>query len=158
MKSHLAPGGFSTPKESFFPTGRAAIRSSRRSSRTISSEAMTTFRRFKQYIEDLGVGLALRLDDLGTRLDAIESELAAVRSMLGERLPLDAGFVAESLGLTPAETHVAIALAKGDTVLNIAEKAGRSPNTIRWHLRQINRKLGVSTQAQLVRLVLLLPP
>jgi len=32
----------------------------------------------RQYIEDLEVGLAMRLDDLGARLEATERDLAAI--------------------------------------------------------------------------------
>ena len=118
---------------------------------------MTTFKALKQYIEDLEVVLAMLHDGLGTRLDAIENDLATVKSLLGERLPLYPEFVAESLGLTPAESRVAVALAEGKTVRDIAEATGRTKHTVRWLFRQIYRKLGISTQAQLVRLVLLLP-
>lgn len=70
---------------------------------------------------------------------------------------IDPEFVAERLGLSPAQSRVAIALAEGKTVSGIAEETGRTLNTVRWLLRQINRKLEISTQTQLVRLVLLLP-
>ena len=118
---------------------------------------MTKFQELKQYIEDFEVGLAIRFDDLGRRLDAIESDLAAVRSMLSERLPLDAEFVAECLGLTPAESRVAVALTEGKTVYDIAEATGRSVSTIRGHLKEINLKLVITRQIDLVRLVLMLP-
>ena len=118
---------------------------------------MTTFKALKQYIEDLEIVLAMRHDGLGTRLDAIENDLATVKSLLGERLPLYPEFVAESLGLTPAESRVAVALAEGKTVRDIAEATGRTKHTVRWLFRQIYRKLGISTPAQLVRRVLLPP-
>jgi len=97
-----------------------------------------------------------RIDALDSRLAGIESDLARIRLLLGEPLPIDPQFVAESLGLTPAQSRVAVALAEGETVHDIAEAMG-AKSTVRWHLRQINRKLKISTQAQLVRLVLLLP-
>ena len=97
-----------------------------------------------------------RIDALDSRLAGIENDLAGIRSLLGERLPIDPQFVAARLGLTPAQSRVAVALAEGNTVHDIAEAIG-TRNTVRWHLRQINRKLNISTQAQLVRLVLLLP-
>ena len=70
---------------------------------------------------------------------------------------IDPEFVAERLGLSPAQSRVAIALSAGKTVSGIAKETGRTSNTVRWLLRQINRKLDISTQTQLVRLVLLLP-
>ena len=54
---------------------------------------MTTFRVLKQYIEDLEAGLALRFDDLGARLEAIENNLATAKTLLVERFPLDPEFV-----------------------------------------------------------------
>ena len=111
---------------------------------------MTTFRELKQYIEDLEVGLA-------ERLDAIDNNLATIKAILSGRLSMDPEFVAESLGLTPAESRVAVALAEGKTACGIAKAVGCKVNTVRWHLRQIYPKLNISTQTQLVRLVLLLP-
>ena len=118
---------------------------------------MTTFKVLKQYIEDLETGLALRFDDLAARLDAIDNDVAAIRARLPGRLPVDPHFVAARLGLTPKEGWVAAALAEGRTVRDIAEARGREASTIRWHLKEINRKLRISRQADLVRLVLLLP-
>ena len=39
-------------------------------------------KQLRQYIEDLEVGLAMRLDDLGARLEATERELAAIEKNL----------------------------------------------------------------------------
>ena len=119
---------------------------------------MATLRVLQQYIENLEVGLAARLDDVVARLDAIDNELAIIRSLRGGQAFIDPQFVAERLGLTSTQSRVAVALAEGKTVHDIAEARGRSKATVRWHLREINRKLGVSTQAQVVRAVLLLPP
>ena len=109
---------------------------------------MTTFRALKQYLEDLEIGLERRFDDLDIRLDTIAT-------LLDERLRIDAQLVAERLDLTPAQSRVAVALAEGKTVEDIAREIGRTKSTVRWHLKEINLRLGISTQAQLVRLVLL---
>ena len=98
--------------------------------------------------------LDARLDGLTDRLDAIQGDLDVVRSMLVGRSWIDPGFVSDSLGLTPGEVRVALMLAEGWTVKTIAEATQRSPSTVRWFLRQINRKLGVSSQAQMVGVVL----
>ena len=112
------------------------------------------FKAIKEHLDNFEIGLAMRLDDLGARLDAIDNSLAALETLLGERLALDPQFVAERLGLTPAQSRVAVALAEGKTVEAIATESGRKKSSVRWNLRQINRKLDISTQAQLVRLVL----
>ena len=62
--------------------------------------------------------------------------------------------VAKTLGLTPAESQVAVWLAEGKSVNEIAIATGRSRDSIYWHLKQIYRKQHVSRQADLVRLVL----
>ena len=119
---------------------------------------MTTFRALKQYIEDLESGLALRFDALGERLGAIENDIAAIKDRLGERSSVDPHVVASHTGLTPAQSRVAALLADGNTVHDIVLKTGAKENSVRAHIKRIHSKLGVSTQAQLVRIVLLLPP
>ena len=66
----------------------------------------------------------------------------------------DAGLVASALGLTPAESRVAVMLARGGTARSIALGTGRKESAIRDHIRQIHRKLGISRQADLIRMVL----
>ena len=67
---------------------------------------------------------------------------------------MDAGLVAEALNLTPAESRLAIMVAAGRTVREIAAISGRTEGTVRWHLKQIFRKQGISRQEDLVRRVL----
>ena len=64
--------------------------------------------------------------------------------------------VAAAFGLTRMESRVAVMLAKGKTVCRVAAVTGRGENTIRSHVQHIFAKLGVSRQADLVRLVLAL--
>ena len=67
---------------------------------------------------------------------------------------IDPGLVATTLGLTPAESHVAVGLAEGKSVPDIAQATGLSKNTVYWHLQQIYEKKSISRQVDLVRLVL----
>ena len=67
---------------------------------------------------------------------------------------IDPDLVAESLGLTPMESRVAVMMAEGKAVREIAAATGRKESTIRWHVRHIYAKHGISRQAELVRLVL----
>ncbi|MDE0391591.1 MAG: helix-turn-helix domain-containing protein [Rhodospirillales bacterium] len=69
------------------------------------------------------------------------------------RLPVDPALVEAALGLTPAEGRVAALLAEGKTVREIAAATGRSEHTIRWHIRQIFEKQGLTRIGQLVPLV-----
>ena len=68
-------------------------------------------------------------------------------------LPVDGALVEEALGLSPAERRVAVLLAEGRSAREIAAATGRSENTIRWHIRQIFEKHGLTRIGQLVPLV-----
>ena len=127
------------------------------------------------------MGLTLRLDGLEIRLETIETDLAIIKEHLVTRmraderdsgapfhkgaeevlqpdgLCIDPRFVAERLGLTLTESRVSVLLSEGNSTAEIAAALGNKEGTVRWYLRQINRKLKISRQAQLVRLVLLLP-
>ncbi|WP_419166863.1 helix-turn-helix transcriptional regulator [Candidatus Palauibacter sp.] len=70
--------------------------------------------------------------------------------------PIDPVLVATALGLTTAESQLAVALAAGQTVRDIALSTGRTEQTVRWHMKQIFRKQGISRQVDLVRRVLML--
>ena len=72
----------------------------------------------------------------------------------GSLTRIDPGVVAETLRLTPVESRVAVSLAAGRTVREIATAAGCSESTVRSHLKQIFRKQGISRQAELIRRVL----
>ena len=67
---------------------------------------------------------------------------------------IDPDLVAGTLGLTPMEARVAVWLAQGKSVRDMAEATGHTEGSIYWHLKQIYQKQPVSRQADLVRLVL----
>lgn len=67
---------------------------------------------------------------------------------------IDPDHVAAALDLTPAQSRVATLLAEGESVRDIVAATGRTENSIRWHIKRIHRKLGISRQADMVRLVL----
>ena len=62
--------------------------------------------------------------------------------------------VARTLELTSTESQVAVWLAEGKSVRDMAEATGRTEGAIHWHLHQIYEKQSISRQADLVRLVL----
>ena len=72
----------------------------------------------------------------------------------GSRSRVDPGTVAEVLGLTPTESQVAVLLADGRNVRDIAAAMDCSYATVRWHLRRIFAKLGICRQVELVQAVL----
>ena len=72
----------------------------------------------------------------------------------GHQHRVDPGLVATTLGLTSAESQVAVWLAEGRSVGEMAAATGRTKGAVYWHLKQIYQKLPVSRQADLVRLVL----
>ena len=72
----------------------------------------------------------------------------------GGHLRLDPDVVTRTLGLTPAESQVAVWVADGKSVRDIALATGLTEGAIYWHLKQIYKKLPISRQVDLVRLVL----
>ena len=62
--------------------------------------------------------------------------------------------VAATFGLTPAEARVAALLAEGQSVREIAAASGYQESYVRWLLKQVYKKQGVSGQVALVRMVL----
>ena len=66
---------------------------------------------------------------------------------------INRALVGSTLGLTPAESHVAALLAEGETIRSIALATDRKESSVRWHLSRIFKKQGISRQADLVRLV-----
>ena len=74
----------------------------------------------------------------------------------GGRLRLDAGLVADLLGLSAAESQVAVMLSEGLTPPEIATATGRQTATVNTLMQRAYRKLGVSRQVDLVRLTLMM--
>ena len=72
----------------------------------------------------------------------------------GRHHRVDPDVVARTLQLTPTESQVAVWLAEGKSVRDMAEATGRTEAAIHWHLHQIYQKQSISRQADLVRLVL----
>ena len=70
------------------------------------------------------------------------------------RFRIDPAIAGATLGLTGMESQVAVLLAEGRSVAQIAAAMGRKESTIRTHVKHIFVKLGLSRQVDLVRLVL----
>ncbi len=71
----------------------------------------------------------------------------------GSQHRIDPDLVARTLGLTPMESRVAAGLAEGRSVDEMAGAMGNTKHAVYWHLQRIYRKLSISRQAELVRLV-----
>ncbi len=67
---------------------------------------------------------------------------------------VDPDLAAAALGLTPAESRVAVAIASGDTVARIALTLSCAESTVKTHVKRVYRKLGIHKQTELVQRVL----
>ena len=72
---------------------------------------------------------------------------------LATRIDVDPAVVAGVLDLTEMESRVAVQLAQGMSVSEIAAAMGREESTIRSHVKRTFAKHSLSRQAELVRLV-----
>ena len=101
-------------------------------------------------------GLTVHINPVGEcEIDFRPWSVAALVLVVDQKLKgIDPDFVEAILGLTPAESRVAVLLAEGRTVRDIAAATGRSEKTVRWHVQQIFDKRGISRQTDLVRQVL----
>lgn len=104
--------------------------------------------------------LAVHVSPVGEeRKDLRSSRVAALVLIVdpADRSRIDPELVASILGLAPAESDVALRLAQGSTIRDIAAATGRKESTVRWHTKQIFAKLDISRQVELVQLVQSLP-
>ena len=66
---------------------------------------------------------------------------------------IDPELVAAMLGLTPRQSEVAVLLAEGKTIDDVAAATGLGRTTVKWHIRHIYAKHGLSRQMELAQLV-----
>ena len=92
----------------------------------------------------------------GMVADYRASQLAALVLVVdpAARPRVDPDLAATVLGLTPAESLVAVALTTGQTVAGIAHARGCAESTVRSHVKRVYRKLGIRKQTELVRRIL----
>jgi DNA-binding CsgD family transcriptional regulator len=65
----------------------------------------------------------------------------------------DVDVIRQFCGLTPTEATIAVKLAAGSTLSDIAEELASSQGTVRWHLKPVLAKTGTKRQAELVRVL-----
>ena len=107
-----------------------------------------------------GPALVLHVNPVGRReTDARVWPVAALVLVIdpASQTRIDPAVAAAALGLTAMESRVAVLLAEGKTVREVAEATGRLESTIRTHLKHIFAKHGLARQADLVRLLWSLP-
>ncbi len=85
--------------------------------------------------------------------DLLRGAHAAIEPGAADAAPSARAGDVELLGLTPRQWEITRRISEGDRVTMLAEDLGISANTVRNHLKEIFRKLHVSSQAQLVRRV-----
>jgi DNA-binding CsgD family transcriptional regulator len=96
----------------------------------------------------------------GTRLSSIEREYAGVPGelvlafigVIGSADPRIVRPLAETLGLTSAETDLVELLVNGSSLAQAAQRLGRARNTVRNQLASAMSKANVRRQADLVRM------
>ena len=117
---------------------------------TVSGGSMTIQRSSSRF------PLTLHISPVEHRADFGAQRIAALVLLVDpvERPQIDPAFLQSTLRLTRAESQVASALAAGHSVRAIAVATRRTQATVRAHVRQLHRKLGLHTQADVVRLVL----
>lgn len=101
--------------------------------------------------------LVVRINPLGNRQLEFAARHVAALVLIedpGSHPPIDPALVVEVLGLTRGEAEVAVWLAEGRSVTDMAAATGRQETSVRFHLKRTYKKLGISRQAELVRLVL----
>ena len=101
--------------------------------------------------------LALHVNPVGRReTDARVWPVAALVLLMdpASQTRIDPVLAAGALGLTGMESRVAVLLAEGMNVREIAAAMGRRESTIRTHVKHMFSKHRLSRQADLVRLVL----
>ena len=107
-----------------------------------------------------GPALVLHVNPVGRReTDARVWPVAALVLVIApaNQTRIDPAVAAAALGLTGMESRVAVLLAGGMSVREVAEATGRLESTIRTHLKHIFAKHSLARQADLVRLVWSLP-
>jgi DNA-binding CsgD family transcriptional regulator len=91
---------------------------------------------------------------LGGRVGGSPEMVMAVVYDPDRAITLDVARVAELHGLTATEAEIAVSLATGRTLTNIAAERSCSEETVRTHLKRVLSKTGLTRQAEIVRVLL----
>jgi DNA-binding CsgD family transcriptional regulator/PAS domain-containing protein len=91
---------------------------------------------------------------LTSDLDYEGAQVAVFLSDPNLRPPISVNNLVSVYGLTPSEAQVAISIADGHRIEDIAKASNHSAHTIRSQLKSTFKKTGVSRQSELMRLLL----
>ena len=100
--------------------------------------------------------LVLHVSPLGRRDEDFPAWRVAALVLVADparEAAIEPAVAASALGLTGMESRVAVLLAQGMSVGQVAAATGRKESTIRSHVKRMFAKHGFSRQAELVRLV-----
>ena len=104
-------------------------------------------------------GFALHVKPVAGREADYRSRHVAALVLIADpvsRTRIKPDVAAAVLGLTPTEAQIALLLAEGRTIRQIAASTGRGYSTVRSHLKHIFAKLGCSRQFEVAQAVLAL--
>ena len=87
-------------------------------------------------------------------LDYEGAKVAVFLSDPNMQQPISIDSLVSVYNLTPSEAQVAISLANGHSIEEIASSSNHSAHTIRSQLKSVFRKTGVSRQSELIQLLL----
>ena len=103
------------------------------------------------------VPYVLTVVPLGVELAAYERPLAMILIADPDARSPPERDLAELFGLSPAESRLTVALLAGKTMREIATDSGVQITTLRTQLSSVLRKVGVSRQAELIRVLANIP-
>jgi DNA-binding CsgD family transcriptional regulator len=107
------------------------------------------------WVDDWQVSVSPFIDDGSLNLSPVASEAFLITLRPVERRAESLAVkLASEFRLTPAETLIVEQIVQGGTLQQIAQRKSVSINTIKTHLKSIFFKMGVCSQADLVRAVL----
>ena len=94
-----------------------------------------------------------RSTSLDATIDGIEPDTSSVEVRYIDRLDARCEQVAEQAGLTQREREMLALLARGNNAQHIQEELSISHNTVKYHARNVYRKLDVHSQQELIDLL-----
>lgn len=143
----------------------AALRSLARHERASAGEAPGLRQTAMQLHDPSGERWTLQLvrlnpprQDLATRLFSIDPGVFVMLTPMNAASVMRAGSIGSIARFTAVEKQLLHDLIDGRTIQQIASLTGRSEDTLRWHVRNLLSKSGLSSMTELIRFASLLMP